>query len=380
MFILLYHKGVCSPDGKFVYGVPGHAKRVLRINTITNEMDLIGPSFPGEFKWLRGVDIPADVMNNTHGCCLALPSNASHILKIDCMTHEVTTFGDIDEIGWLYHGGNLTSDGFVYAIPANATRVLKIDPRNETIEYIGPIFEGHQKWFGGLVGIDGCVYGIPQNASGVLKINPFTQECTVLGEGLGDGMWKWHGGNAINGGRQIIGYPNNSDSVLVIDVERQEVFTIGDSTILQSGRHRIPQDGRYKWLGGAVTLNEKFTYLFPCDAERVLRIDNETFELSFVGPELLEGENKYQNGFVSKDGCIYGIPQRASGVIRVIPGYLLGEGQEDQVDVIYCGDAMVHMKDKFEGGVIDHNGNIYCIPLRAKTLMKIVPTEDVVNK
>jgi len=119
-----------------------------------------------------------------------------------------------------------------------------------------------------------------------------------------------------------------------------------------------------------VTMNGKFSYLFPCDAERVLRIDNQTYELSLIGPELLEGENKYQNGFVSKDGAVYAIPQRAAGVLRIIPGYLLGGG-DDQVDVLYCGDEMVHMKDKFEGGVIDLCGNIYCIPLRAKTLMKI---------
>ena len=185
-----YLGGVCSPDGNFIYGVPGHAKRVLRVNTQTNVMDFIGPSFPGEFKWLRGVDIPAEVMigeENEYplGCCIALPSNASSILKINCKTNEVKTFGETIEKGWLYHGGNLTEDGFVYAIPANATRVLKIDPLRETIDYIGPKFHGAQKWFGGVLGIDGCIYGIPQNASGVLKIDPSLQECTVIGE-LGD--------------------------------------------------------------------------------------------------------------------------------------------------------------------------------------------------
>ena len=117
-----YLGGVCSPDGSFVYGVPGHAKRVLRVNTQTNEMDLIGPVFPGEFKWLRGVDIPPEVMKGKEdeyplGCCIALPSNQRSILKINCKTHEVTTFGETVESGWLYHGGNLTVDGYVYAIP-----------------------------------------------------------------------------------------------------------------------------------------------------------------------------------------------------------------------------------------------------------------------
>jgi hypothetical protein len=373
-----YLGGMCSPDGKYVYGVPGHAKRVLRINTETNEMDFIGPSFTGNFKWLRGLDIPTRFMGNKadefpEGCCLALPSNTSSILKINCATNEVSTFGEINEQGWLYHGGNLADDGFVYAIPANATRVLKIDHRSDTVQMIGPEFEGRQKWFGGIKGCDGCVYGIAQNANGVLKINPWTQECTVLGEGsLGDGMWKWHGGLAINNGKQIIGFPNNADSILIIDVSEQRVYTIGDNSILKSGRHRIPQDGRYKYLGGSCSIDGKFTYLFPCDAERVLRIDNQTFDLSLIGPELLEGENKYQNGFVTRDGCLYGIPQRAAGVVRIVPAAIHG-GEEDYVDVLYCGDDMQQIKDKFEGGVIDLEGNIYCIPLRAKKLVKVIP-------
>ena len=379
-----YLGGMCSPDGKFIYGVPGHAKRVLCINTETSEMKMIGPSYQGQFKWLRGLEVPASAMgdkadNYPAGCCLALPSNASSVLKINCATNEVTTFGKIEEKGWLYHGGNLASDGFVYAIPANATRVLKIDPRNETLELIGPDFPGRQKWFGGIMGCDGCIYGIPQNANGVLKINPSTQECTILGEGtLGDGNWKWHGGLAINGGQRIIGFPNNDDNVLVIDVEDGKVYTTGDGTTLKSGRHRIPQDRRYKYLGGASTMDGKFTYLFPCDAERVLKIDNHTMHLSLVGPELLEGENKYQNGFVSRDGCLYGIPQRAAGVIRIVPASIHG-GKEDHVDVLYCGDDMVQIKDKFEGGVIDLDGNMYCIPLRAKKLLKIIPGDQIAS-
>jgi len=91
-------------------------------------MDFIGPSFPGKYKWLRGVEVPANVMANEDeypiGCCLALPSNALSILKINPKNQEVTTFGNLTEdVGWLYHGGNLLADGFVYAIPGmNASR------------------------------------------------------------------------------------------------------------------------------------------------------------------------------------------------------------------------------------------------------------------
>uniref|UniRef100_A0A7S4V5L1 Uncharacterized protein n=1 Tax=Ditylum brightwellii TaxID=49249 RepID=A0A7S4V5L1_9STRA len=385
-----YLGGMTSPCGQYVYGVPGHAQRVLRVNTETGEMDYIGPEYPGKFKWLRGVEIPPEVMQSAdypRGCCLALPSNAPSILKINPETNDVFTFGGpMPGKGWMYHGGNLASDGLVYAIPANATRVLVIDPRTDETRCIGPDFPGIQKWYGGILGCDGCVYGIPHNSTGVLRINPTTQVCDVLAEGtLPEGRWKWHGGLASPDGRKIIGFPNNADSVLAIDVAESRVYTIGDDKVLKSGRHRIPQDGRYKYLGGALTKDGRYAYLFPCDAERVLRIDMKTDELSLVGPELLEGENKYQNGFVARDGCLYGIPQRAAGVLRVVPpgiqrvdanGNVMDDTKE-HVDVLYCGEDMVSIKDKFEGGVLGLDGCIYCIPLRAKTLLKVVPGASI---
>lgn len=216
----------------------------------------------------------------------------------------------------------------------------------------------------------------------MLKINPKTQEVVVLAEGtLPEGHWKWHGGLASLDGSKIIGFPNNADSLLVIDVPSQNVYTVGDSSILRSGYHRVPQDHRYKYLGGSLTVDGTMAYMFPCDAEWVLRFDMSTDELKLVGPHMTEGENKFQNGFVGEDGCVYGIPQRSSGVLRIIPpgvprfdrnGVALPD-DEEHVDVVYCGDEMVSCKDKFEGGVLGLDGKIYSIPLRAKAFVNIIP-------
>lgn len=193
------------------------------------------------------------------------------------------------------------------------------------------------------------------------------------GQLLPDGQWKWHGG--LRAGDKIYGFPNNADEVLVVNCREGRVYTIGDSNTLQSGRHRIPQDGRYKYLGGALTLDERFAYLFPCDAERVLRIDCRTDKLDLVGPLLLEGENKFQNGFAGRDGCLYGIPQRASGVLQITPGSYLGV-DDDHVDIMDCGQELIGVKDKFEGGVLGADGCIYCIPLRSKICVKVVPAHS----
>jgi hypothetical protein len=374
--------------GASVYGVPGTARRVLRISVETGEMDCIGPEYDGKFKWLRGVDIPPS-SDYPDGCCIALPCNHLSFLKVvpfDATTgkrdivYTVETNQLKDECadipGWYYHGGNLASNGWIYCIPANANRVAKIHPLTDEVSFIGPILEGRQKWYGGIVGSDDCIYGIPHNAQSVLKIDP-NADTVILLEGthqpLPEGRWKWHGG--LRAGHKIIGFPNNSDNVLVIDCDRSKVYTVGSSDVLQSGRHRIPQDGRYKYLGGALTSDGRFAYLFPCDAERILRIDLESDQLTLVGPSLLDGENKFQNGFCGIDGCLYGIPQRAMGVLRIRPPQSGMEYDEKEViDVIPCGENMVGTGDKFEGGVMGPDDCIYCIPLRARACVKIIPS------
>ena len=372
-----YMGGMPSPCGTYIYAVPGTARRVLRIHTQTNTIDWIGPAFEGKFKWLRGVEIPAEVMGAGYprGCCIALPSNAPAVLKVNPESNQVTTFGEAavraaGDSGWFYHGGAVGANGMIYAIPANADRVMKIDPRTEQCWFVGPRYEGRQKWFGGILGSDGCVYGVPHNAEGVLRIDPQTDAVSVLfappEAPLPAGRWKYHGGAAV--GDKIYGYPNNADNVLVVDVRASRVYTVGDAATVRSGRHRIPQDRRYKYLGGAASLDGKCLYLFPCDAERVLKIHVETDALELVGPLLLDGENKYQNGFCASDGCLYGIPQRATGILRI-------DGRDDHVDVMPLGADLAGVKDKFEGGVqaVDGSSVMYCIPLRARSCVKIIP-------
>ena len=146
-------------------------------------------------------------------------------------------------------------------------------------------------------------------------------------------------------------------------------------------------------------------YMFPCDAERVLCIDPRTDSVRCVGPTFIGhppalrtsdrakyesmvvsedgktihciGENKWQNGFAAKDGCIYAIPQRAPGIHRIVPpvgGGGSGGGGDAAVSLVDCGEAFRGTKDLFEGAVMGKtDGHIYCIPLRAKRAVKLVP-------
>jgi hypothetical protein len=97
------------------------------------------------------------------------------------------------------------------------------------------------------------VYGIPQQADGVLKIDPANQEYTQFGSGQlprstkfrQEGGWMWHGGMTSLDETIVYGFPNNSDHVLRIDTADDSISMLGGPDVLESGRHRVPQDGRY---------------------------------------------------------------------------------------------------------------------------------------
>jgi len=61
-------------------------------------------------------------------------------------------------------------------------------------------------------------------------------------------------------------------------------------------------------------------YFFPSDADYVLQVNPETEECREVGRNIRELEkieqNRWQNGFTTKDGCIFGIPLKAGSVLR----------------------------------------------------------------
>ena len=97
--------------------------------------------------------------------------------------------------------------------------------------------------------------------------------------------------------------------------------------------------------------------------------------------------NKWQNGFLSQDGCIYAIPQRAHGILKVTPSkdpknidakveYLYFHNTNYDIIDEEEGEYFKLQKDKFEAAVMGNDGVMYCMPLRAKRIVKIVPGRE----
>ena len=95
------------------------------------------------------------------------------------------------------------------------------------------------------------------------------------------------------------------------------------------------------------------------------------FRFGAADPRPARAATIRQNGFRGADGAVYAIPQRSTAVLRVLPDPR--GGGEDAVELLELGPEFAGCKEKFEGGVMGADGSIYCIPLRAKRALKVVP-------
>jgi hypothetical protein len=174
----LYQGAELGSDNR-IYFVPGHATRVMVCDPETDKVEQIGPSFVGNYKWLRAVGVKDNEI------LYGIPYNSESILRIHVATQQISTIMIPYEEFYTdpliaeqqrkmerkYCGGGIAADGCVYAFPHNACNVLQIDPLSEKVSFVGPRLEGVYKWSGGALGMqDGAIYCVPHSSR-----SPLTQ-------------------------------------------------------------------------------------------------------------------------------------------------------------------------------------------------------------
>ena len=340
-----------------IFGVPSHARRVLKVSPRAGTVELIGDELtPTHFKFLRGID-------GKNGKCYGLPAWGEGVLKIDAETGETSMIGKLPgDMKWQWHGGSLGRDGALYAVPCNASSVLRVCTKTEEVSFIGGdvISPMKNKWYGGIQAPDGSIYGVPYCSDKIIHIVPETQSVEMLelqGATLEPNSYAWHGGILAPNGC-IYCFPSHARRAMKIDCATRTCTLIGDDL----------GDKRYKFGGGCVGPDGDSVYAFPSDYKAVLKIDTRTDQTSLVGeglpgmlPDLL---NKWQNGVLAGDGYIYGIPCDAPSVIQIDPG----------TDSVHFLGNLGDLPDKYQGGFLNRDdGVVYCIPENAENVMRICP-------
>ena len=230
---------------------------------------------------------------------------------------ELTLHGSHPELNGKekYLGGELCElDNHIYTIPGFARRILDMDVSVEPpkLKLMGPELPGDFKWLRGIP-IGEYIYGIPCHSDAVLKINALTKSVELL---------QWD----------------------------------------ESVPGACPRNQKWKYHGAAVSKLDGCIYCIPQAAERVLKIDPATDNMTFIGPKF-PGVNKWYGGLILEDGCIYGICQNARGILRIDP--------KTQDCTIHGDFPEGHYK--WHGAVKHTDGNLYCIPAHADKVLKIEP-------
>lgn len=287
--------GLSQTSHPAIYCIPSNAERVLKVDVLTDAVTEIGPAFKeGQNKWYGGI-------KGKDGCIYGMPYTASGVLRVDPTTDDVQVLGNFPVGGWKWHGGLMSpANGVIYAFPAHSNEVLCVDTnirqgedQNWRVSTV-PIQKHpndkdpddlRYKWLGGAYGADGCIYGMPSDATSILRIEPHEQANQTVATTFGN-----------------VNIPNTS--------------------------------AVNKWQGGVLSPMDGCVYAVPADANCVLKIDTNPdtpLDIDFIDLNLHRGvwppnnnytdiEDKWQGGFMGRDGVIYGIPECVDRVMKLTPG------------------------------------------------------------
>jgi hypothetical protein len=224
--------------------------------------------------------------------------------------------------------------GYIYGVPSHSYQIICIKPSTptsaaevRTIPLPNEFQQGKFKWLRGLV-YDGCLYAIPAwSTKGVLKLDLATEKVTVLP------------------------LPHEPSHYETAPIPWKETSTNVDR-------------GRWMWHGGA--LGESYTgkcaiYCPPSNAQHVLKVNLDgSDKVEEIGPKLSVGQNKWYGGIKGLDGCVYGMPYNATGVLRINP-------KDDSVEVL--GDYPTGGW-KWHGGLLaPQTGVIYAFPAHSNEVL-----------
>jgi len=226
---------------------------------------------------------------------------------------------------------------------------------------IGDVYEPDGGGIGGSVlGPDGYVYGIPNMGGKMLRFDPITHSTALMGDDFGLGM-KWFGG-VLGAGGIIYGVPLNADSILSYNI------TSGESNLIAEGHPLLPKGSTVydvKFYDGVLADNGVI-YFIPTTSQKVVKFDPTTLEdpLTEIGDDLGLEQNKYMGGVLGSDGNIYCAPFFNTNQVLKI------DVENDETSFI--GDVYNSSGfDVWGDGVLARDGFIYASPYFAKQVLQI---------
>ena len=262
-----------------------------------------------------------------------------------------------------------------------AQKKAALQRREERLKKRGPptSFVGTHKWLGGAVDpTTGYIYGVPSHSYQIICIKPSTSTSKAevvtipLPNEFQQGKFKWLRGLVHNG--FLFAIPAwSTKGILKLHLATQKITVLPlpqDLSYYQSPSIPWKETSetvdrrRWMWHGGAVgqsSTGESAIYCVPSNAQHVLKVHlNGSDIVEEIGPKLSAGQNKWYGGIKGLDGCIYGMPYTATGVLRINP-------KNDSVEIL---GNFPSGGWKWHGGLLSpETGVIYAFPAHSNEVL-----------
>ena len=126
--------------------------------------------------------------------------------------------------------------------------------------------------------------------------------------------------------------------------------------------------GRYNF-GDFVDGEDGFFYGIPCDARRVVKFNPVDNSLTEIGPDLGDGEMKWECGVRANTGSIYCAPYCADHMLKINTN----DGTVETLDDVRLPETGEFL---WASGALAADNNIYYMPTDARRIMKLNPDND----
>eukprot|EP01047_Picozoa_sp_COSAG01_P033608 COSAG01_NODE_2481_length_7603_cov_4.629398_11_plen_651_part_01 len=202
------------------------------------------------------------------------------------------------------------------------------------------------------------------------------QSALGLSTTFGTAQYNQWGAAVLAPNGNIIGIPRANEKIIVVSPG-------SPPTVREFGLGPFSLSTTEKWSDGVLAPNGH-VYCVPYSYNDVLVLNPiaETFVFngcpSSVKCDQLQAQaSRWSGGVLAPNGKIYGVPLRSTKVLLIDPGTQPSGFSAPHATV--TPDAMQVAStatDKWEGGVLAPNGQIYCIPMGANSVMIIDPQTD----
>lgn len=249
--------------------------------------------------------------------------------------------------------------GRIFGVPYDASTVLEIDHKYSYITTID-IKEAGSGYTQGTGGASDIVVNVVYTVDGTDGERQATIGTITLGSGgsvssievVDEGKYKGTPTITISGGT------GDPATAAVAEPVMSRIRT-HDISGLTSQTH--------KWWMGVTDSSGNKAYCIPAKAEKVLKIDasTDTTQISLVGATS-EGttDNKWHEGALGVDGCIYAVPHYSSQVLKIDPS---------NDSVTKMAETYGTNNDKWSSVAVAYD-KIFGIPWNAGTILVIDPT------